>query len=353
MSVSTSKTMVLTDELGNQFHLYNNFASGGEGGVYYVKEAPDEVAKIYNMATLSSEADRKTKEKKIALMVDCPVQNPSSRGQLLIAWPTRRLYLNSKFCGFMMPKVDNTFMIYDVYRTDSRMVQFPSFTWKTLMAYSYNLALAVSRVHAAGHSVGDMNPKNIVINDKGQVCLIDTDSFNVTNPVTKEEFRCCVGIGECLAPELQGRNLKIGANRFSAASDNFSLAMTIFKLLMNGHHPFNCKVVKNKTSSVSCTPLEEGIVKGRSPYIRSFPGITVPPSAPDFEMLPAEIKDMFKRTFTYTETSLNISGRPTADEWVDVLYRVLVRDEFNRCARNKKHIWPKGYNRCPWCAIGI
>lgn len=351
MGISANRALVLTDELGYQLHLYNNFASGGEGGVYYVKENPNEVAKIYNISTLSSEADRLTKEKKIKLMVDHPVQNPSSRGQLLIAWPTRRLYHNSQFCGFMMPKVDNTFMIYDVYRSGSRMVQFPSFTWKTLLAYSYNLALAVSRVHAAGHSIGDMNPKNIVINDKGQVCLIDTDSFNIINPNTKEEFRCCVGIGECLAPELQGRNLKIGTNKFSAQSDNFSLAMTIFKLLMNGHHPFNCKVVKKKTSSISYNPIETGIVKGRSPYIHSYPDVTVPPSAPDFDMLPAEIKDLFRRAFTYSEANLNISQRPSANEWVEVLFKILEKNEFNRCAKNKKHIWPKGYNHCPWCSI--
>lgn len=73
--------------------------------------------------------------------------------------------------------------------------------------------------------IGDMNMKNIHINEKGQVVLIDCDSFDITNPKTKEHFPCTVGLPEMLAPELQTcGNLANG--KFSKESDDFRLRFT-------------------------------------------------------------------------------------------------------------------------------
>lgn len=353
MGLNTTESFVLTDEMGKQYHLYDNFASGGEGSIYRLRENNSEVAKLYNTKSLASENDRTTKENKIRIMINHPVSNVMSNGQMLIAWPNHLLYNGSKFCGFIMPKIDSKYMIFDVYRQDARLKQFPRFTWRTLLAYSYNLSIAVNRVHAAGHAIGDMNPKNIVINPHGGVCLIDSDSFNIVDPSSGSEFRCCVGIGECLAPELQGRNLKIGTNQFSSYSDNFSLAMTIFKLLMNGNHPFNCKVLKTKQSSVGYSKLENGIAQGTCPYIKSIPGMSIPPTAPNFQMIPKELRELFIRAFSYDDSHINKTNRPTADEWVVALYNVLTKNEFSRCTKNKKHVWHSSYHRCPWCEIGM
>ncbi len=344
--------MICVDQDGKRYELTHHFDGGGEGDIYLIKNHSNEVAKIYNDKVIASEEELKERESKILLMIKKTVQS-SYNGDLLIAWPTKALYdEKGRFCGFIMPRVNSTHKIYDVYRSDSRVKSFPSFTWRTLLAYSYNLALVVSKVHAAGHVVGDMNPKNIVIDGHGSVCLIDSDSFNIVDKASGREFRCYVGVGECLAPELQGRNLKKGANKFSVHADDFSLAMTIFKILMNGHHPFNCRVVKIKTSSVGQSPLESDIAEGRSPYIRNLPGMTTPVNAPNFSMLPYEVQDLFKRAFTYSSSNLNIQSRPTAEEWTRALFKVLKDDKFKICSVNRRHVWPEHYNSCPWCEVG-
>ena len=93
------------------------------------------------------------------------------------------------------------------------------------MTIAYNLAMAVWSVNKAGVVVGDMNPNNIMVDELGQVTLIDTDSFNITNKRTGKIYKCTVGVPEILPPELQGVNLADPKNKFTEQTDGFSLSI--------------------------------------------------------------------------------------------------------------------------------
>jgi hypothetical protein len=226
------------------------------------------------------------------------------------------------------------------------------YTWKTALSFAYNLSLAVERVHAAGHVVGDLNPKNSLASPNG-ITLLDADGFTIKNPATGEMFMTQVGVPEMLAPELQGQNL--AAATFTPESDNFSLAIAIFRTLMldESPHPFVAITPAAATSSTSGTHDERNIREGYCPYIKAIPGTQIPPYAPTLDALPLELGRLFRRAFTYEAATVAFrkDERPTAREWRQALGTILSQvDRLAACPNDKTHYYPASNASCPWCA---
>ena len=91
--------------------------------------------------------------------------------------------------------------------------------------------------------IGDLNDKNVLVDmETAQVTLIDNDSFHIAS--NSGTHRCNVGMGEYIAPEIQGINFrKAPLPTFTTSTDNFSLAILVFKHLMNGLHPFSSATI--------------------------------------------------------------------------------------------------------------
>lgn len=340
---------------GTVYNLQKEISSGGEGTVYTISD-PSLVAKIYKPQRFKTPAERSTMERKLLAMIKTNIKTTID-GMMRLAWPIDVLYENGEMVGFIMPKVNSSRKIYDIYRGGRNSVrnrEHPDNDWKYLVIYSYNLAWIVNYLHENGIVIGDLNQNNIIVDTQtGAVILIDCDSFDITDKTSGEHFPCEVGLEEILAPELQSVNvLKMG--KFTKESDIFSMAIHIFRLLMNNENPFGG--ISSNQSSSSMIAGNRDIIIGDSPYYTSKTGKKLPPRCLEMSFLPPEIEALFKKTFDYNERNAvsKIKERPPARKWAEALALYGAPEpnpRLKRCQKNRRHVYPAHNKSCPWCAI--
>lgn len=342
-----------TGKNNNIYHLEDVYiGKGGEGSVYNIIGDPNQVAKIYDpRKKFKTEADRQELLEKLETMYSMKI-NTVIDGILRVAWPTDILFDNGTFVGYVMPKVKLPYKIYHVMRND-RMKIFPNYTWKFSVQYAYNLSWVVWYLHMNGIIIGDMNMNNIAVGPKGDIVLIDCDSFDIRNTKTGKHYKCKVGLSELLAPEIQVHARVEDAN-FSKEADNFSLAIHLFRLLMNNSDPFGARVLGRNVNSKTVPSLNEAIINGECPHFRSVPNKEVPPSAPKLDLLPPDIAQAFDRTFNYTQLTVqkSMKNRTTAEEWNRLLLKYAQAEpnpNLKRCTKVASHVYPVHHTTCPFC----
>lgn len=336
---------------GKVYTLGAQLGTGGEGIVSEIQGENSKVAKIYKADRFKTDQDRFTMERKLKAMLDMNI-SVYVDGKLRLAWPLDILYENGSMVGFVMPKINSKYKIFDVQRVEMAEKIYPNYTWKYAVQFAYNLSVAVKYVHDKNIVIGDFNQNNISIDTStGAVILIDCDSFDIRDPKSGEHFPCKVGLPEMLAPELQTvRNLANGT--FAKEIDNFSLAIHIFRLLMRNEDPFGGVITMSR--SLSTVSANAPIINGECPYVRTVSGKEIPGRSPTLDMLPVNIQELFKKTFDYdASTALRrIKNRATATEWCNALV-VLATAEPNpnlqTCTLNPHHVYPKYSSYCPWC----
>lgn len=348
---------------GKSGHIYtlgDHIKSGGEGGVY-LTDSSELVAKIYN-PTVQTNAEKMNRlEKKLNYMVDHPVPTKYPNGTVLVTWPQDVLYQGDTFIGYVMPKVSNTQPIYILNRGGKEANKvIPNYDWKKALTVAYNLAELVSYLHKRGIIIGDMNSNNLLVYPNGLVAIIDTDSFDITDDNTGEHFKCSVGMGEYIPPELQGRNLANPSSKFTMQSDNFALAIHIFQLLMKNYHPFNVKVITDYKQSVVENSPEHNITAGNCPYVRNIPNCTIPVGAPVMvDMLPEYLQEDFRAVFDYEldpqaadfyqQLTQSIQRRPTGEKWAEDLKKLLHDSDLVKCEVNSEHYYLRSMGHCELC----
>ena len=140
--------------------------------------------------------------------------------------------------------------------------------------------------------------------------LIDTDSFQIrteTNKLLKSQ---------CYTPENSPPEyLNVRIPEFTEFGDRFILAVMIFRLLMDGFHPFqgiplpNSRITKTQDLEQVC------IKKGWYPYEKN--GYIQPPAdAPKYIEF-YEVKNAFYNCFIKGYD--NAKMRPSASEWISVI----------------------------------
>lgn len=308
------------------------FAGGGEGDVYDVVGAPGFVAKIYKPDKRTTE-----RERKLSVMVS---NKPSVMEQY--AWPLDVLYENGQFIGYIMPKINGKEKLRNIYVYDKRKGKL----WSLFIAIAKNLSAAVHNVHEIHQVVGDLNPENILVNpNDGMVTLVDTDSYHISD--SSRTYRCGVGMPEFVAPELQGIHFPSAPlPTFTPESDRFALAVLIFALLMNGAHPFSCKVISGSSSKFQ--PIDN-MQNGKCAF---FPdsrssNMDIPRYAPDLSSLPDNIQKLFRRAFVAGHSTPSL--RPSAEEWYNALEQL--EDNLKTCLKDTQHIYYYGAKECPWCKV--
>ena len=347
--------------LGKQYILGKKLGSGGEGTVFTVQNDSTIVAKIYKANKFKSSSERLMMERKLKTMINLniPVR---IEGTLRLAWPIDILYENGSITGFIMPNIKADCKIYDIQRADpckknpcpseAFRKAYPNYTWKHLVQFAYNLSWVIKYVHSKNVIVGDFNPNNIYADTMtGAVILVDCDSFDIRDPATGEHFPCVVGLPEMLAPELQTVSHLSNAT-FTKETDNFSLAIHIFRLLMNNADPFGGIITLQRSSSAVATNV--AIVNGECPYVKSIPTKTIPAWSPTLDMLPKEIQELFIKTFDYDSITVTrrIKNRATASEWCDALLKLAAPEPnpyLRKCSVVADHVYPVSSSYCPWC----
>lgn len=340
--------MIITGISGNTYSLDGNaIGQGGEGAIYSILGAPDKVVKIYSKPTgeLESKLKRMTKYP--------PAQTILSQ----VAWPLDVVYdSHGYFCGFVMPKLGVTDELTSVYVYPPNT----NITLEQKLIIAQNICVVIEEVHKAGYIFGDFNPRNIGVNLKnGHVAFFDTDSYHIVlDRSANKAFRCNVCAPGYAAPELLEKckqhisahpedksqaYAKTPLDTFTQETDNFALAIHVFRLLMNGYTPFNG--IPETVSASVASPGNGDIAVSRDNYCFKAGNKPLSAAVPPITSLPADIQDLFTRAFIGGRT--NPSNRPTAVEWHNALSNYAA--SLISCKANKQHMYYKALKKCPWC----
>lgn len=345
---SNPPKLAFRNSKGKQIILGKCLGHGGEGSVYKIPSCPGKVAKVYFARFLSAELGKKIKDKILYLIKN---RDAAYIGDTLIAALPEDILLSSNgaFAGYIMPQFITSVKLFDVQREGQRRKLFPDLDYRGLIAIAYNLAETVSHLHKHGIIVGDLNQNNILVHSDGTIGLIDCNSFDVTDSQTGIHYPCTVGLQELLAPELQTVG-KLSNATFTKESDCFSLAIHIFRLLMNNADPFNSQIINDCKSSISVVGSGNSIVRGECVYVRDIPDRRIPKWSPALTILPDELQKLFQRAFTYTAETVfeSIARRPTAIEWMEALKR-FYQLPLTRCKQDPFHMYLPSLHECPFC----
>ena len=307
------------DSYGHPVQLGSQINQGGEGKICRIVGDQSRVAKIWRVPSY----ERATKL--VATIRNAP--GAVSTGQnLRYCWPLSPLYEGKKIVGYIMPAVNtNEFrqsqeFFNQTLRKDTEKTLGVTITKTTLVTAARDLCAAVAEIHAAGHVIGDVNEKNVLINSDGTVRIVDIDAIQVYDPKTNETHRCTVGRDEYTPPRLQGQRLNL-VDR-TTDDDCFGLAVMIFKLTMGGRHPFTSRLSKDDDTAI--TGLGEKIKNEYFPYNQDD---TVPDqykvAVDEYKQAWDNARDQIRTLFlqTFDPFMTRNRPRPTATEWTDELDR--------------------------------
>jgi len=313
-------------------------AGGGAGDIHLVPEYPDQVIKIYR-----EPADRRVYQPKIEAMLAAPPRTFSfkhlGKERHLLAWPTSLVETqNGEFLGFAMPQID-----FDSSVSLERMLQkrmreissLPEFYGYRISA-AYNLAASVAELHKQNHHIIDLKPMNCrIYTDSMILALLDCDGFSIHSD--RQRFSASQFTPEYIAPEATGKS----PDTLGVEQDLFALAVTIFRLLNNGLHPFQAKLFSDKNGGT----LQEMIEAGHYPYNLSGSSTCSPPRQSVHGSFPTEIRKAFDQAFLKTK-------RPTAAKWRDLLRQFAdpSSGKLIRCETDPKNHAHFGHG-CGWCDL--
>lgn len=307
----------------------DKLGEGGEGVVYALKGDVTRVVKRYHRALPAPQAAK--------LRAALALRNPAL--DAVCAWPQDLLHdARGALYGFVMPRVEAFRELHALYSPADRRQYFENAGFDFLVQAARNLAAAVGRVHEHGLVIGDLNPRNVMVNHQALVRLIDCDSMQLT--AAGSTHRCLVSTPHLTPPELQGVNFA-EVDR-SPLHDSFALAILLFHLLMMGRHPYAGVYAGEGEMS-----LERAIREGRYAYATDAGAryqMSAPPQVPPLGVLGAGLAGLFERAFTAVP-----QARPLPAEWVQALDRL--QSGLRPCAHEPRHRFHATQLRCPWCVL--
>lgn len=291
---------------------------GGEGVIYDVLGRPDLFAKVFTRPF----------DSRLRLKVTALIRARTMVADIA-AVPLDIVKSNGNDCGIVIPAVRDARPLHAYISPHDRKMHSPEGSLRLPFEVAADLARVVAKLHAAGVVIGDLSPSNVLVRRSGKVCLIDCDSFQVS------DIPCEVANEEMLAPELHGANFKTTVRR--PEHDAFTLAVLIFQLVCLGRHPF---------AGNGDLPIQDAIAKrmhalSRAPAAVGF-GITGLHPA---DLMSPAMARMFRRAFGRQW----ISTRPTAADWHRALQKAIRR--LRACAANRTHAYDRGLGDCPWCEL--
>jgi len=329
------------------YQLTREIHKGGEGSIWEVQGHPHLVAKIYHEDKRSAPRFRK-----LQIMIAHPPHNPTQHlDHPSFVWPTEILYnpQDRKPIGYLMPKIQNMHPIFYAFTPKDRqkIAALRNFRYKHLVRIAHNIAATLAELHRANYVVGDINELNILVNEKALVTFVDTDSFQVIDPNTREVHPCPVGRIEYTPPEIlqllaQGKKFEDFLQK--PHHDDFGLAVIVFRLLMEGAFPFADTSGRGK-------PMEqvELIMKGIFPYdpiVQAKLGVKAPAHVLPYEILSPELQNLFKLAFV--NSLADERTRPKAEDFRRALEAY--EKSLKPCAQSPCHWYPQHLSQCPWCA---
>ena len=151
-------------------------ATGGEAKVHAVLGHPELVAKLY------TKKNPEIEDKLSAMIANPPPCLSLGGGYAELAWPldiVRDADAGNACVGYVMPHIRNKLPL-DVIANPATCP--PQIDYSCRLRLATNLAWMVAELHAAGYVVGDLHLGNVLGDQAGCICIIDTDSFHICIP---------------------------------------------------------------------------------------------------------------------------------------------------------------------------
>ncbi|MEV0235613.1 protein kinase [Nonomuraea sp. NPDC050786] len=308
---------------------------GAEGIVFALEDTLALCAKIYTRRP----ADAAHRINSLALLPPA-TWDGHGRDHLPVAWPRRALLDEAgELRGFLMPRI-TAVELEELFEPRGRVMSLDEPTWKTLVAVAARLAETVARLHAAGIVIGDVSPKNVMVNRSGQVTLIDCDTVQFTDAGTRRRFPNTKRTDDYAPPEI----LNGPPGELTPAQDAFGLAVVICTLLMEGDHPFEGRAVRlgpDQDASIVQNILMQDNRISHPERLRET-GDEYP-----VRLLPLGVLELALRCFG--PGHYDPDERPTASEWQSALYTA--GHDLMGCRVNERHFYCGDLDACPWCEL--
>ncbi|BAY17376.1 WD-40 repeat protein [Anabaenopsis circularis NIES-21] len=321
------------DSKGRLINLTKTIGTGGEGVVWGTNRS-GYLAKIYTHLP-----DTEKVEKLKVMLANPPLDPTLSQNHVSIAWVNDLLYDNRGQCvGFLMPSINQAKAIFEVYNSQLRQKISPEFNWRYLHATALNVAAIVQAIHQKGYVIGDMSQKNFLVNERGMVSVIDTDSFQVTDQNTGKIFRCRVVTPEFTPPELLDKDVsQLTQYRYH---DRFRLAVMIYLLLFSGNHAFSGRWNRSENQPAQIELIKQGFwLYGQNSPLQPNQN-TIP-----LDVVHPEIKKLFLKCFNDGHKTPTM--RPSPKDWCNALQVAI--SQLKKCSSVSNHIYSDTYGKCYWC----
>ena len=276
---------------------------------------------------------------KLQLMVRNRPSDPNAHlNHISFAWPYSILEDNQgEVVGFLMPKVVGSETLLKLCTPIMRRKYKLETNWYFLHVVARNIAAIIEAIHLKGYVLGDIKLENILVNNRGLPTIIDTDSFQVSDPYSGKIYRCLVGSEGFTPAELIGVN--IADVDQTEVHDRFRLGVVIYYLLFSGP-PFR-GLWQGAGDSLEQSEL---IRRGLWPF--SGDKLVVPSNTTiPLNILHRDLHALFLRCFN--EGHKFPHRRPTAKEWRGTLEAAL--NEVIRCGKVDNHYYNRSYGKCYWC----
>lgn len=316
---------------GRTLSLTKKIASSGEGTVWKTSYRGF-LAKLYHEC-------QSERFQKLRVMIAHPPKDPTQgQNHISLAWPKDLLEnQQGQPMGFLMPEIGESVKLSTIYNPRLRSRKAPRFNWYYLHTAALNIASSMDAVHKEGYVVGDVKPQNILVNNQALISIIDTDSFQVQDPYTREVFRCLVGSEGFTPAELLGKDLATVDQ--TEIHDRFRLGVIVF-LLLFGDQPFKGKWIGQGESPQPTTLIEKGFWP-YAPQSLIRPG----PNTIPLSILHPQLQSCFHQCFTQGHSQPHL--RPSAQQWMAALKKAI--SSLSICNLESNHHYSQSYGHCYWC----
>ncbi|MDN4489699.1 protein kinase [Demequina sp. SYSU T00068] len=267
---------------------------GGEGRVYDVGDG--QVVKVFDEHHLTEH-----RKAKVKLLVQREYSSPG------ICFPSA-IVTNSDgdFVGYMMPRAQGKELHRTIFRPRILREASPAWTKADLVDVCISFLEKVAYLHSLNIVVGDINPKNLLVDDQKQVTIIDCDSWQL------EGYPCPVGWPDFTAPEIIDKRYPEFLR--SLDHERFAIATMLFEILVTGTFPYSRVGGPGERTQL----IKEGYFAfqfdGRSKQDQPLGAWKYM-----WSHIPFKVKELFWNTFHRDGTRYN--NRPTIAEWLEAFHR--------------------------------
>ena len=211
--------------------------------------------------------------KKLPIEVITPLDIATDKSGLIIGYTMRKIQIKYSLARLLNP----------------RFRKKKNYSYADVVNVFILLHDVIKKMHLAGIISGDLNPRNIVIDDNNRICILDIDS------ATFGSFKCEEFTEQYTDPSIcefnEKNSLLVKTGNYTKTTDWYSFETMLFEMLL-GVHPYGGNHV-SKTAKNIVHDNNRGIMR-ISVFHKEVP---YPTSATPFKVLPNSLLKRFRETF--------------------------------------------------------